>query len=186
MQLSIKNGTVDLSGNCILKDINIEINTESRIGIVGRNGCGKTTLLRVLSGELPLTPKEGFDDSVFAVSGKPVIKTLSQMTFADDSVTLVDEIRSAYTEILSMKARLDELTKIMERDQSDGVIHEYSTLLDCFTNAGGFYFEKEYEAAIKRFGFSDEEKNRPLSEFSGGQRTNFFETFAFKTRFAAA
>ncbi len=171
MQLSIKNGTVDLSGNCILKDINIEINTESRIGIVGRNGCGKTTLLRVLSGELPLIPKEGFDDSVFAVSGKPVIKTLSQMTFADDSVTLIDEIRSAYTEILAMKARLDELTKIMEHDQSDGVIHEYSTLLDCFTNAGGFYFEKEYEAAIKRFGFTDEEKKRPLSEFSGGQRT---------------
>ena len=171
MQLMIRNGTVDLSGEPILKDINIEINTESRIGVVGRNGCGKTTLLRLLSGELKLAPKEGNDDTVYAVSGQPTIGVLNQMTFKDDSVTLVDELRSAYTEILQMKARLDELQSIMEQGQNDDAIHEYTTLLDIFTNAGGFYFEKEYEAAIKHFGFTDEEKYRPLSTFSGGQRT---------------
>lgn len=171
MQLVIKNGTVDLSGEPILKDINIEINTESRIGVVGRNGCGKTTLLRLLSGELRLAKKQGADDSVFALSGHTTIGVLSQMTFKDNGVSMVEEIRSAYTEILQMKSRLDELQKIMEKGQNDSAINEYSSLLDRFTNLGGFYFEKEYEAAIKHFGFTEEEKHRPLSDFSGGQRT---------------
>lgn len=171
MQVVIRNGTVDLSGEPILKDVNIEINTESRIGVVGRNGCGKTTLLRLISGELKLAVKQGEDDSVFAVSGHPTVGVLNQMTFKDDRVNMVDELRSAYTDILEMKARLDELQAIMERGQDDNAIQEYTSLLDRFTNAGGFYFEKEYEAAIKHFGFTEEEKHRPLSDFSGGQRT---------------
>ena len=171
MQLMIRNGTVDLSGEPILKEVNIEINTESRIGIVGRNGCGKTTLLRLISGELKLAPKQGEDDSVFAVSGHPTIGVLSQMTFKDNNFTMVEELRTAYSDILEMKARLDELQSIMEQGQNDDAIAEYTALLDMFTNAGGFYFEKEYEAAIKHFGFTEEEKHRPLSDFSGGQRT---------------
>lgn len=171
MQLSIKNGQVDLSGEPILTDVNIEINTESKIGIVGRNGCGKTTLLRLLSGELRLAHKEGFDDSVFAVSGKPTVGVLSQMTFKDDSVTLIDELRGAYSDILNMKAELERLQSLLETSQSEETISEYSSLLERFTNAGGFYFKKEYESALKHFGFTDSEKCRPLSDFSGGQRT---------------
>ncbi len=171
MQISIKNGVVDLSGEPILTDINIEINTTSRIGVVGRNGCGKTTLLRLLSGEYALAPKEGFDDSSFAVSGKPVIGTLNQMAFEDDSVTLLDELRSVYSDILAMKERLEKLQSLMEASPDDAAIAEYTDLLERFTTAGGFYFEKEYEAALKHFGFGEEEKHRRLSEFSGGQRT---------------
>ena len=56
MQIRIQNGVVDLSGEPILKKVNIEINTESKIGIVGRNGCGKTTLLRLIAEENIGTP----------------------------------------------------------------------------------------------------------------------------------
>ena len=93
------------------------------------------------------------------------------MTFKDDSLTLVEEIRSAYSEILSVKERLSDAQTEMELNGSEENIKNYTNLLDTFTNLGGFYFEKEYEAAIKKFGFSDEEKYRRLSEFSGGQRT---------------
>ncbi|MBQ1231838.1 MAG: ABC-F type ribosomal protection protein [Clostridia bacterium] len=171
MQINIKDGTVDLSGEPILRNLNFEINTESRIGVVGRNGCGKTTLLRLLAGELKLAPTDTPEDNRFVVSGHPVIKMQSQMAFSDNSVLMVDEVRSAYSEILSMKARLDELTLIMEKGENDDAILEYTTLLDRFTNAGGFYFEKEYDAAIRSFGFTDEDKQKPLSDFSGGQRT---------------
>ena len=171
MQINIKDGTVDLSGEPILRNLNFEINTESRIGVVGRNGCGKTTLLRLLAGELKLAPTDTPEDNRFVVSGHPVIKMQSQMAFSDNSVLMVDEVRSAYSEILSMKARLDELTAIMEKGENDDAILEYTTLLDRFTNAGGFYFEKEYDAAIRSFGFTDEDKQKPLSDFSGGQRT---------------
>lgn len=170
MQIEIHNGKVDLSGEPILNEINMVINTNSRIGLVGRNGCGKTTLLRLLCGEIPLANRES-DGGFIAVSGNPVIGALNQMTFRDDSITLIQEIRSAYKDILDMKSALDNAQRDMEEQPTEENIKRYTALLDRFTLEGGFYFEKEYEAAIKKFGFTDEQKHRPLNEFSGGQRT---------------
>lgn len=171
MQLKIQNGIVDLSGERILSSVNIEINDNSRIAVVGRNGCGKTTLLKLIAGEYDIVKSDSDTDSFFTVSGKTKIGTLSQMTFADDSVTLLEEIRSAYTEILDTKSKLDLAQAEMEVSQTEENIKLYTNLLDTFTNLGGFYFEREYEAALKHFGFSEAEKHRPLYEFSGGQRT---------------
>lgn len=171
MQLRIKNGIVDLSGQRILSEINFEINDTSRIAVVGRNGCGKTTLLKLIAGEHSIVKADSDTDTLFAVSGKPKIGTLAQMTFLDETMPLVLEIRSAYKEILDLKSDLEEAQAKMEAEQTEENIKTYTNLLDTFTNMGGFYFEKEYEAAIKKFGFTDEEKLKPVSEFSGGQRT---------------
>ncbi len=171
MQLKIQNGRVELSGEPILKSINIEINDSSHIAVVGRNGCGKTTLLRLISGEYSLTKTDSDSSSFYTASGNPKIGVLSQMAFKDESLTLLEEIRGAYSDILSLKEKLNSAQERMEQNQSEENIREYTNLLDTFTNLGGFYFEKEYEAAIKKFGFGEEEKNRKLSEFSGGQRT---------------
>lgn len=171
MQIKIQNGVVELSGEPILKKVNIEINTESKIGIVGRNGCGKTTLLRLLSGELSISKDQPELNSFHIVSGRPIVGTLSQMAFKDNSVTMLEEIRGAYKDIIDMKSRLNILQSELESASDEKKILEYTTLLDVFTNTGGFYFEKEYEAAIKRFGFTEEDKYKPLTDFSGGQRT---------------
>jgi len=168
MQFKIQNAAVELSGETILENVSIEINENSKIAVVGRNGCGKTTLLRLVSGEISHANRP---DTVFAVSGKAVIGVMSQIAFKDDSLSLVSEIRSAYREILEMKDRLAFLVDKMENSEDEVLIDEYTVLLDRFTNMGGFYFEKEYEAAIKSFGFSEAEKYKPLSEFSGGQLT---------------
>ena len=171
MQLKISNGVVELSGQPILKNVNIEINDTSHIAVVGRNGCGKTTLLKLISGEYSLSKYSDLGDGFYTVSGNPKIGVLSQMTFKDENLTLLEEIRSAYTDILSIKEKLAFYQKEMEQNQTEDNIKEYTNLLDTFTNLGGFYFEKEYEAAIKKFGFDEEQKKRKLSEFSGGQRT---------------
>lgn len=168
MQLKFQNAAVELSGETILEKVNIEINDGAKIAVVGRNGSGKTTLLRLISGEIPPAKRP---DTQISVSGKPVIGVLSQMTFSDNSLPMVSEIRSAYTEILEAKDRLAFLLEKIEKDHKEDDIAEYTSLLDRFTNMGGFYFEKEYEAAIKSFGFSEEDKYKPLSDFSGGQRT---------------
>ena len=171
MQLTIKNGALDLSGIRILSNIDFEITDNSRIALVGRNGCGKTSLLKVISGEYSLAKDNSVGTSAVTVSGKPKIGTLSQMAFEDENRSLVAEIRSAYSEILNLKANLKTAQINMETDQSEENIKIYTETLDLFTNMGGFYFEKEYEAAIKKFGFTEEEKNKSVSEFSGGQRT---------------
>ncbi len=171
MQIRIQDGIVDLSGQPILKRVNIEINTESKIGIIGRNGSGKTTLLRLLNGELSISKDNPEIDSYHIISGKPVIGSMSQMAFKNNDISMLEEIRSAYKDIIELKERLDELNHLMEKSPTDDMISEYTSKLDYFTNLGGFYFEKEYEAAIKKFGFSEEEKQKPLSDFSGGQRT---------------
>ncbi len=171
MQLKIQNGVVELSGEPILNNVNIEINDQSKIAVVGRNGCGKTTLLKLISGEHSLVKEDSDTNSFYAVSGKPKIGFLSQMTFEDDSRTLVEEVRSAYSEILDIKDKMEAAQSLMDLDSSPENIKNYTNLVDTFNNLGGYYFEKEYEAAIKKFGFSEDEKHRPLFEFSGGQRT---------------
>ena len=170
MQLTIKNGSLDLSGEQILCNIDFEITDNSRIALVGRNGCGKTSLLKILSGEYHLTDDET-SHGTMTVSGKPKIGTLSQITFSDENITLASEIRSAYEEILTLKSQLNEAQYEMETAQTEENIRLYTELLDRFTNIGGFYFEKEYEAAIKKFGFTAEDRLKKVSEFSGGQRT---------------
>ncbi|MBE6750359.1 MAG: ABC-F family ATP-binding cassette domain-containing protein [Ruminococcaceae bacterium] len=171
MQLKIQNGVVELSGEKILSSVNFEINDTSRIAVVGRNGCGKTTLLKLISGEHEIKKLDSDNDSFFSVTANTKIGILSQMTFADDSVSMLDEIRSAYSEILDLKAKLDIAQQTMEREPTEQNIKNYSNLLDTFNNLGGFYFEREYEAGIKKFGFTEEDKHKPLYEFSGGQRT---------------
>lgn len=166
MQLTLTNATVELSGESILENINIEVNTGDKVGIIGRNGCGKTTLLKAIYGTYDVIPA-----SSKSVTSGTVIGMLDQMTFEDESRTLLDEILTAYSHITELKEKLDASLLKMENDQSEENIKEYTLLLDMFTNAGGFYFEKEYEAALSRFGFSKEDKSKKLSEFSGGQRT---------------
>ncbi len=171
MQIKIQNARVELSAQTILSSVNFEINDKSRIAVVGRNGCGKTTLLRLIAGQIDISKNESEADSFIAVSGNPKISMLSQITFLDDSVTMLEEIRGAYSEILSLKKRLNIAQAKMEQNQTEQNIKNYTNLLDTFTNLGGFYYEREYESAIKHFGFSQEDKNKPLSDFSGGQRT---------------
>lgn len=171
MQLKIQNGRLELSGTEILSSVNMEINDSSRIALVGRNGCGKTSLLKLISGEYRLTEYTGENGGSLTCSGRPTIGVLDQMVFDDEKRTLREELRSAYSDIIALQNELNEAQRAMECNQSEESIRRYSALLDRFTLCGGFYFEREYEGALKRFGFTEEQKNRPLSEFSGGQRT---------------
>ena len=170
MQFRISNGAVSFGANTVLECINFEIKDKQKIAVVGRNGCGKTTLLKVISGEIALDRDDNNNSSIIK-SGIKSIGYLKQTAFEDESVTLVEEIRKVYRPIIDLKNRLDELSLMLETDPLDEKIKEYSALQEQFNLLGGYYFEKEYETAIKKFGFDEKEKLKPLSDFSGGQRT---------------
>ena len=174
MILQISNGRVEFASDVILQHVDFIIkNKNEKIAIVGRNGCGKTTLLKLISGELDMAQDESDAPSTIAKTGNPSIGYLKQITFEDENLTLDEEIRKVFKRVLSMKARLEELVGLLEEDREDHekLIQEYTSLQEEFQDIGGYYYEKEYDVMMKSFGFSMEDKKKKLSEFSGGQRT---------------
>lgn len=165
MYFSISDASVSFSGEDLLTDINFEIKNKEKIAVVGRNGCGKTTLLRLISGEIE---PEGSSSSV-NVSQDTQIGYLKQISFEDLSVTLEDELEKAFERFINIKAEMDRLLVLAQEGDSDAMLR-YSTLEETYKNLGGYYYSKEKETIISRFGFESERK-KPLSEFSGGQLT---------------
>lgn len=175
MLYQINNGRVMFAAETILEHVNFEVkNKNEKIAIIGRNGAGKTTLLKVITGEVQLTKIDGEDSSIVA-PGNPTIGYLKQITFEDLSLTLDEEIRKVFSKIISMKQRLDELVEIMDKcqdpNENEKYAKEYTNLMDDFVDRGGYYYEKEYDAMLKSFGFEIEDRNKRLSDFSGGQLT---------------
>lgn len=170
MQFSINGGSFSYGENIILDKVNFTIKDKQKIAVVGRNGCGKTTLLKIISGELELDRDDKVSDTLIKANVGN-IGTLKQITFSNENCTLVEEVRKAYSELVDLKIRIEELSAQMQYDHSDKTVRLFSTLQEQFNLLGGYYFEKEYETAIRKFGFTEEDKYKSLSLFSGGQRT---------------
>lgn len=171
MQYKIQNGAVVFGADVILKNVNFDIKNTEKIAIVGRNGCGKTTLLKLIAGEVDLHKRDSDEDIFIVKSGNPEIGYLKQMAFENKTITMEEEVRKAFSKILSMQKDLEEKRRLMESDPSEQNIKIYTALHDQFVFLGGYYFEKEYEVVLKEFGFTGEDKKKRLEEFSGGQQT---------------
>ena len=171
MLYQIVNGAVAFADDVILHEINFEIRNTEKIAIVGRNGCGKTTLLKLIHGDIELE-KESSDEDVFiAKAGNPEIGYLKQIAFDDPSLTLEQEVRKVFEPMIRRKQELEAAAADLERDHSEEKVHRYTVMEEEFRDLGGYYFEKEYEVLIRKFGFTEEERKKPLRDFSGGQQT---------------
>ena len=180
MLYQISNGAVELGAELILKKVNFEIRDREKIAVVGRNGSGKTTLLKLISGEVDLLKRDSDEDIFIAKAGNPEIGYLKQMAFEDNTITVDQEIRKVFSKIHAMQARMDMLLAKMndealnanaDEETHSREIKEYTALQEEFEDIGGYYYEKEYETMLRQFGFTPEDKHRPLNEFSGGQQT---------------
>ena len=171
MQYKIQNGAVVFGADVILKKVNFDIKNTEKIAIVGRNGCGKTTLLKLIAGEVDLDKRDSDEDVFIVKSPNTEIGYLKQMAFEDKSITMEEEVRKAFSKILTMQKELEEKRLLMESDPTEQNIKIYTALHEQFVYLGGYYFEKEYEVVLKEFGFTNEDKKKTLDEFSGGQQT---------------
>ncbi|MCM1284259.1 MAG: ABC-F family ATP-binding cassette domain-containing protein [Muribaculaceae bacterium] len=171
MLYQISHGGVTFGDDAILYDINFEIRNTEKIAVVGRNGCGKTTLLRLINGEVELEKRDSDEDIFIAKAGNPQIGYLKQIAFEDVSISLEQEIRKSFAPMERRKRELEELAASLETDYSKQMVEKYTAMEERFKEDGGYYFEKEYEVLVRKFGFSEEERKKPLSDFSGGQQT---------------
>lgn len=172
MLYQINNGAVMYGAETILHGINFEIrNNNEKIAIIGRNGCGKTTLLKLITGEVDLAKRDSDEDIFIAKTGNPVIGYLKQMTFEDDSLTLETEVKKVFEPIRRMKHELEEMVVKMDTNPTDELVARYTQKQEQFEYLGGYYYEKEYEVVLRKFGFTETDKKKPLREFSGGQLT---------------
>ena len=171
MILSISGVDVSYGADAIIKDVEFSLKEGEKAAIVGRNGCGKTTLLRLITGELTPDHKDSNTPSIVSIADGAVIGSLDQMSFTDENARLADEIRTVFLPILKMKEEIDLLLKQLDEDPDEEKSARYAALEERFNYLGGYRLDKDYELLVQRFGFSEEELNRPLSSFSGGQRT---------------
>lgn len=171
MLYQISNGAVAFGDDVILHSIDFEIRNTEKIAIVGRNGCGKTTLLKLISGEVEMEKIDSDESAFIAKAGNPEIGYLKQIAFDDPDVTLEQEVRKCFVKMDERKAELARAAAELEHDYSDEKVARYTAMEEAFKDDGGYYYEKEYEVMIRKFGFSDDERKKPIRDFSGGQQT---------------
>lgn len=171
MNYRIVNGAISYGADTILEEINFDIQEKDKIAIVGNNGSGKTTLLKSIVNNEML--EEGIGEEKFEIykQGNPVIGYLKQIEFENSDNTFLEEILKSYAPIVNLEKKINTIQEQLQIQSDEKKIKEYSKSLEEYEIMGGYTYKKEYEIAIKKFGFTAQDKNKKLSEFSGGQKT---------------
>ena len=171
MNYKIINGSISYGAETILEEINFEIKEKDKIAIIGRNGAGKSTFLNALIDNEIL--EEGIGEEKFHVykQGNPNIGYLKQINFENSNKTMLEEILEVYEPLIRLEEKIKEKEKRLQELTDDKTIKEYTNALEQYEIQGGYLYKKEYETAIKKFGFKEEDKDKKITAFSGGQRT---------------
>ena len=165
MIYQINKGTVHFGVNDVFENIQFEVNENEKIALVGRNGCGKSTLLKVIAKELELSSGD------IHARNDLHIGYLAQTTFADENITVIDEMNKLFAEIFSLQAKLEKYADLLATNYSEEVLETYSKIQMEFELKNGYTYQQELETVFTKFGFDKSDLNRKISEFSGGQKT---------------
>ncbi len=152
-------------GKNILDGLSFTVNTGERVGILGHNGCGKTTLFRILVGELDR------DEGQVAIAQGHRIGLISQIPVYPEDWTTEDVLKDAHRRLTAMSERLDELTLLMEEDTSPALLREYDRLSDDFRRLGGYNMEVDRNRVANGLQIPPEQRRQLFSSLSGGEKT---------------
>ena len=168
--ISVENLKVEFGVKPLFHDVSFVINDRDRIALVGKNGAGKSTMLKILCGLQKPT------DGVVAIPNDTTIGYLPQVMKLQDDTTVKEETRKAFAHNTEMKVRLDKMQQEMA-DRTDYESDEYAQLVEKFSQEherymmmGGENYEAEIERTLTGLGFVREDFERPTREFSGGWR----------------
>ena len=152
-------------GHPVLDGLSFEVAAGERVGILGANGCGKTTLFRILSGELE--PDEG----TAAIRRGRRVGLISQIPVYPAGWTTEDVLREAHSRLRAMAERMQELEGLMATDSSESLLKEYDRLADDFRRLGGYDMDRERNRVANGLDIPAEMRQREFALLSGGEKT---------------
>lgn len=172
MLLSMTNVNKFYNGNQILKNINLTIDENDRIGLIGINGCGKTTLLRLITGkEDPDRFTE--EDGIISFASKTNIGYLEQMGALDNENTVIEEMKGVFSELYAVSDRMKELEKLMAENpvNYEKLSEEYAQKSSYYEANDGYNIKVKIKTILNGMGFTEDLFDRVISSFSGGEKT---------------
>ena len=168
--ISVNNIAVEFSGHTLFKDVSFVINENDKIALMGKNGAGKSTMMKIIAGV------QAANKGKVQYPKEAVIAYLPQHLLTDDDCTVFEEAAKAFKKIFDMRDKMAELNKALET-RTDYESAEYAAIIEEVTNLGEIFYSIEdvnYDAEVEKtllgLGFKREDFNQPTKEFSGGWR----------------
>ena len=152
-------------GENLLENLSFEIQEGECVAILGRNGCGKTTLFNILTGQLD------YDSGEVYVNPNKKLGLISQIPKFPEGFTVEDVLRSAFTELLRLRRRMEALEGEMAAGASDAQLREYDSLTNRFQTGGGYDMDVEVDKICNGLGISSEQRGQEFASLSGGEKT---------------
>ncbi len=172
MRYQIKHALVQYAADTILEDVNFEVHDREKIAIVGRNGCGKTTLLKLIAGDIRMNNPDSDEECGIIMAGKQEIGFLRQISFPDGEITIEEEIKKAFAAVFACEARMAEIEQELQQgNEQQELLYEYDNLQKRMEALRGYTWKRDMEMMFQQFGFRLEDLKRPIGTFSGGQQT---------------
>ncbi len=172
MLLNLKDINKFYNGTKVLDNVCLTVEENDRIGLIGNNGCGKTTLLRIIT-EKEFPDRFTESDGIVSMSLKASVGYLEQMGSLDKESTVWDEMKSVFVKLDKASERIKEIESLMAEDENahDKFADEYSELVSYFEVNEGYNTNVKIKTILHGMGFDEQHFNRKISGFSGGEKT---------------
>lgn len=152
-------------GENLLENLTFEIQEGECVAILGRNGCGKTTLFNILTGQMD------YDSGEVYVNPNKKLGLISQIPRFPEGFTVEDVLRSAFADILRVRQKMELLEREMANGATDAQLREYDALTNRFQTGGGYDMDVEVDKICNGLGITPEQRSQEFSSLSGGEKT---------------
>lgn len=169
MYLKIKNASIEYGSDVVLENIDLTVKNNEKIAIVGRNGTGKTSILKAIIGEIDFT--DGYDKLIIEKDNFKIGYIKQSLNKSEEETSLIDYIKEVYNNIINIENEIKNIENKLSTNYEEKLLNRYNELLNTYKLLGGYDYIKEYTLALNKFGFTKEVYNKKLKEFSGGEIT---------------